>query len=56
MEKKLITLTSANRYDSEGGSAGIEVVINPEHITNFHKAEQRNGNATHIHFLSGQLH
>jgi hypothetical protein len=55
MNNKLITLTSANRYDSEGGSAGIEIIVNPEHITHFHKAEQREGNATHIHFVSGQV-
>lgn len=55
METKLISLTSASRYDSEGGSAGIEIIANPEHITHFHKGEQSEGKVTHIHFISGQV-
>lgn len=54
MEPKLITLKSANKIDTEG-QAGIEIIVNTAHITHFHKAEQREGNLTHVHFTGGQV-
>ncbi len=54
MATRFITLTSANKIDSES-EAAIEIIVNPEHITHFHRAEKREGNLTHIHFVSGQV-
>lgn len=53
MATRLITLTSALKFDSESNE-NIEIVVNPDYITHFHKAEKREGNLTHIHFVSGQ--
>ncbi len=52
MENKLVSLTSAD-IDHEGAT-GTEIIVNPEYITHFHKAEKREGNLTHIHFVSGK--
>jgi uncharacterized protein YlzI (FlbEa/FlbD family) len=53
MENKLVSLTSADKIDHEGAT-GAEIIVNPEYITHFHKAEKREGNLTHIHFVSGK--
>lgn len=54
MTNKLISLTSAEKIDADGDS-GTEIIINPQHITHFHKAEQKKGNLTHVHFVSGHV-
>jgi len=43
MENKLVSLTSAD-IDHEGAT-GTEIIVNPEYITHFHKAERREFNA-----------
>lgn len=53
MENKLISLTSADKIDHEGAT-GTEIIVNPDYITHFHIAEKREGNLTHIHFVSGK--
>ncbi len=54
MEAKLITLTSADKIDNEA-TIGIEIIVNTAHITHFHKAQQREGYLTHVHFTGGHV-
>lgn len=53
MEVKLITLKLADNTAGEG-AAGTNIIANTAHITHFHKAVQKEGNLTHIHFTGGQ--